>query len=117
MNIPHKRNIVEGIEHMGSFYRALPQIAVFIEADYNPEDLENAYNNFTNIEFPDSANPLPDDHDGKGFWWDNWVLKGKHLNFIICFEKYEMLFGWSIVCYDEETYYKVQNFMSSVLRV
>ena len=93
---PQKRNIVEGIEHMGSFYRAMPAIANFIEAHYKEEELEKTYH---------------------GVWWTNWTLKGKQLNFTICFEKYEGYFGWAIRCPDEETYYKVKEFMGTVLRV
>ncbi len=117
MAAPTKRNIVDGVEHMGSFYHAMPHIAAFIEADYNPDDLSTAYEAFTNIEPPDEDNPLPEDHDGKGVWWDNWVLRGKHLSFVICFEKYEMLFGWCIVCPDEETYYRVKDVVGQWLRV
>ena len=115
MSQPTKRNIVDGIEHMGSFYRALPAIAAFIEADYDENDLEKTYEDFCNIEIPEE--PLPDDHDGYGVWWTNWTLKGKELNFTICFEKYEGYFGWAIPCPDEETYLKVMDFMSNHLRV
>ena len=115
MPAPTKRNIVEGIEHMGSFYRAMPAIANFLEADYHENELEKAYQDFCNIEQPEE--PLPDDHSGYGVWWTNWTLKGKQLNFTICFEKYEMLFGWAIRCPDEDTYLKVKEFMGTVLRV
>jgi hypothetical protein len=111
---PTKRNIVEGVEHMGSFYRAMPAIANFIEADYNENELAKAYQDFCNIEPPDE--PLPDDHDGYGVWWTNWTLKGKKLNFTICFEKYEGYFGWAIRCPDEETYLKTKEFISAHLR-
>ncbi len=112
---PQKRNIVEGIEHMGSFYRAMPAIAAFIEANYDEADLDNAYENFMNMPEPDAS--LTDDHDGYGVYWTNWILKGKDLNFIICFEKHEMLFGWHIRCPDETTYLRVKDFMGTVLRV
>ena len=112
---PTKRNIVEGVEHLGSFYQALPDIARFIEADYNENELEKAYQDFSNIEPPDE--PLPDDHDGYKVYWDTWILKGKELSFRILFEKYEMLFGWFIHCPDEATYLKVKEFMGTVLRV
>lgn len=114
---PTKRNIVDGVEHMGSFYRAMPHVAAFIGADYDPDDLEKAYKEFCDIEFPDEDNPLPDDHDGKGYWWDNWVLKGKEMTFVICFEKYEMLFGWSMACPDEETYLKAKTVLGKWLRI
>ncbi len=112
---PVKRNIVDGIEHIGSFYRAMPAIAQFIEAEYREEELDKAYKDAMNLPEPDE--PLPDDHDGYGVWWTNWTLKGKELNFTICFEKYEGYFGWAIRCPDEETYLKVKEFMSRLLRV
>ena len=84
---------------MGSFYRAMPAIANFIEAHYKEEELEKTYHDFCNIEQPEE--PLPDEHDGYG----------------VCFEKYEGYFGWAIRCPDEETYYKVKEFMGTVLRV
>jgi hypothetical protein len=112
---PQKRNIVEGIDHMGSFYRAMPAIASFIEADYKEEDLDKFYKDWTMM--PDPDYPLPDEHDGYGVYWTNWTLKGKQLNFTICFEKYEGYFGWAIRCPDEETYHKVTAFMETVLRI
>lgn len=112
---PTKRNIVEGVEHMGSFYKTMPVIARFIEADYDEAELDKACRDFFDIPAP--AEPLPDDHDGHGVYWDTWTLKGKHLNFTICFEKHEMLFGWWIRCPDEETYLSVKEFMSTIVRV
>lgn len=112
---PAKRNIVEGIEHMGSFYRAMPAIAQFIEAEYHEEELDKAYRDFCVIEPPEE--PLPDDHDGYGVYWTNWTLKGKQLSFTICFEKYEGYFGWAIRCPDEETYLKTMEFISAHLRI
>jgi hypothetical protein len=100
---------------MGSFYKAMPAIANFIEADYNEDELEKAYQDFCSIEQPEE--PLPDVHDGYGVWWTNWTLKGKLLSFTICFEKYEGYFGWAIRCPDEETYLKTKEFISSHLRV
>ncbi len=100
---------------MGTFYRALPAIAGFIEAEYREEELEKAYHDFMNLPQPDE--PLPDDHDGYGVYWSNWTLKGRQLNFTICFEKYEMLFGWAIRCPDEETYFRVREFVGEWLRV
>ena len=110
-----KRNIVEGIDHMGSFFRAMPLIANFIEADYNEEELDKAYKDCMKI--PDPDEPLPDEHDGYGVYWTNWTLKGKLLNFTICFEKHEMSYGWAIRCPDEETYYKVKAFMATLLYI
>lgn len=112
---PAKRNIVEGVAHLGSFYLALPQIAAFIEANYNEADLEKAYRDF--CELPEQDEPLPEEHDGYGVWWTNWVLKGKELNFTICFEKYEGYFGWAIRCPDEETYLRVKEFMGLQLPI
>ncbi len=110
-----KRNIVEGVDHMGSFYQAMPAIARFLEADYDEQELDKAYNGFMNI--PEPKNDLPDDHDGYGISWTNWTLRGKSLNFTICFEKNEMLYGWHIRCPDEETYLEVKKIMGGLLRV
>lgn len=112
---PTKRNIVDGIDHMGSIYKAMPAIAEFIEADYKEEELDKAYHEAMNLPEPDET--LPDDHDGYGVWWTNWTLKGKQLSFTICFEKYEGYFGWAIRCPDEETYLKTKAFIGSYLRV
>ena len=114
---PLKRNIVDGIEHMGTFFEAMLAIAQFIEADYHPNDLVKAYHDAMNLPEPDDENPIPEDHDGYGIWWTNWILKGTDLSFTICFEKHEMLYGWAIRCPDEETYNKVKEFMSTLLRV
>ncbi len=62
MSSPTPRNIFEGIENMGLFYRAMPAIANFLEANYDQNDLEKTYQDFFNIEQPEE--PLPDDHDG-----------------------------------------------------
>jgi hypothetical protein len=102
-----KRNIVDGVDHMGSIYRILPHIARVIEADYREADLDRAYWEFSNL--PEPENPLPDDHDGKGVYWTNWVLQGRLTHFTVCFEKYEMLYGWSIPCPDEETYLRLEE--------
>lgn len=67
-----KRNIVEGIEHMGSFYRALPEIARFIEADYDEKGLKKANHDFLNRPEPDEA--FPDDDD-KDVYPENWISK------------------------------------------
>lgn len=99
---------------MGTFYRALPAIAEFLEADYREEELEKAYHDFQQL--PEPEEPLPDDHDGYGVYWSNWTLKGRELNFTICFEKYEMLYGWAIRCPDEATYFRVKEFISNWLR-
>ncbi len=112
---PLKRNIVEGLDHMGSIYRAMPAIAEYIEAQYREEELDKAYKNFSEIDPPEE--PLPDDHDGYGVWWTNWTLQGKKLSFTLCFEKYEGYYGWAIRCPDEETYLEVRKFMQTVLRL
>jgi len=100
---------------MGSIYRAVPAIAQFMEADYNEEELDKAYKEAMNL--PEPEEQLPDDHDGYGVYWTNWTLRGKQLNFTICFEKYEMLYGWAIRCPDEETYFRVREFISNYLRI
>lgn len=114
---PTKRNIVDGVEHMGSFFQAMPEIAKFIEADYDPSELEKAYQEAMNLSEPNDDAPIDEEHDGYGIWWTNWTLKGKELNFTICFEKYEGYFGWAIRCPDEATYHKVKDFMRAHLRV
>lgn len=111
---PAKRNIVDGVDHMGTIYAAMPTIARLIGADYIEADLDKAYKEALNLPEPDE--PLPDDHDGYGVYWTNWTLKGKLMNFTICFEKYEMLYGWAIRCPDEETYYRVKAEVETVLR-
>jgi hypothetical protein len=115
MKTPAKRNIVEGINHMGDLYVAMPQIAMLIEAEYAEEALDKAYAEAMNLPGPPDDIPLPDDHDGYGIWWTNWTLKGNWLNFTICFEKHEMLYGWQIRCPDEATYYEVKEIMGSLL--
>lgn len=92
---------------MGSLYRILPRIAELIGAEYREEDLDRAYQEFQSMPEPDPDNPLPDDHDGKDVYWKNWVLRGRITHFTLCFEKYEMLYGWSIPCQDEETYLRL----------
>ena len=100
---------------MGDFYVAMPEIAKLIEADYDEAELDKAYQEAMNLpEFSDVA-PLAEDHDGYGIWWTHWTLKGKWLNFTICFEKHEMLYGWQIRCPDEETYYEVKEIISNSL--
>lgn len=117
MEKPKKRNIVEGINHMGDLYVAMPQIAMLIEASYDEAELDKAYEDAMNLpEIQDYPN-LPDDHDGYGIWWTNWTLKGNWLSFTICFEKHEMLYGWHIRCPDETTYYEVKEIMSTLLSV
>jgi hypothetical protein len=111
---PQKRNIVEGFNHMGDFYAAMPQIAMLIEADYDEVALDKAYEEAMNLPGSDKG-PVAEDHDGNGIWWMNWTLKGRWLNFTICFEKHEMLYGWHIRCPDEETYYEVKDIMSRLL--
>jgi hypothetical protein len=115
MEKPKKRNIVEGINHMGDFYVAMPEIAKLIEADYNEAELDKAYHDAMNLPEFSNVAPLPEDHDGYGIWWTNWTLKGHWLNFTICFEKHEMLYGWHIRCPDEATYYEVKAIMSNLL--
>lgn len=110
-----KRNIVDGVDHMGSIYRAMPTIAALIEADYKEEELDKAYKDFQEIEQPDE--PLPDDHDGFGVYWTNWTLKGRQMNFTICFEKHEGYYGWAIRCLDEETYYRVREALEPLLSI
>lgn len=112
---PSKRNIVDGVDHMGSIHRAMPTIAALIGAEYKEEELDKAYKGFQNLEQPDE--PLPDDHDGYGVWWINWTLKGKEMSFTICFEKYEGYYGWAIRCPDEETYYKVKTALEPLLSI
>ncbi len=114
---PAKRNIVDGIEHMGTFFQAMPAIALYIEADYDPDELEKAYHAAMQLPDPEDDAPVDEEHDGYGIWWTNWILKGKNLNFVICFEKHEMLYGWAIHCPDEETYYKVKEYIGTLLRV
>lgn len=112
---PTKRNIVDGVDHMGSIYRAMPVIAQLIEAEYKVEDLEKAFKEAMRL--PDPDDPLPEDHDGYGVWWTNWTLKGKQMNFTICFEKHEGYFGWDIRCPDEETYLKIKAVLSPLLSI
>lgn len=96
---------------MGSFYRAMITIAQFIESKYYEEEPDKAYKDYCAIELPEE--PLPDDHDGYGVWWTNWKLKGKKLNFTLCFEKYEGYQGWAMRCPDEETCLK-KKVMTSI---
>lgn len=112
---PTKRNIVQGVDHMGSIYKAMPAISEFIEAEYKEEELDEAYKNAMNL--PDPETPLPDDLDGYDVYWTNWTLKGKQLSFTICFEKYEMLYEWAIRCPDEESYLRTKAFINSHLRI
>lgn len=111
---PKKRNILDGVDHMGSIYKAMPTIALFIEAEYVEEDLDKAYCDFQNIEQPEE--PLPDDHNGYGVWWTNWTLKGKEMSFTICFEKHEGYYGWAINCKDELTYNMGKEVLKDLLR-
>ncbi len=112
---PTKRNIVEGYNHMGDFYVAMPEIAKLIEADYEEAALDKTYSDAMNLPEIGDYPPMDDDHDGYGIWWTNWTLKGNWLNFTICFEKHEMLYGWQIRCPDEETYYEVKAIMEDLL--
>ena len=112
---PTKRNIVEGINHMGDFYVAMPEIAKLIEANYEEADLDKAYKDAMNLPEIQDYPELKDDHDGYGIWWTNWTLKGNWLSFTICFEKHEMLYGWQIRCPDEETYYELKAIMEDLL--
>ena len=113
MEKPKKRNIVEGTNHIGNFYVAMPEIAKLIEAEYYEADLDKAYEEVMNLSEPDD--PVDDHNDGYGIWWTNWTLKGNWLNFTICFEKPEMFHGWEIRCQDEETYYEVKAIMEDLL--
>ncbi|HMI80081.1 MAG TPA: hypothetical protein VK484_14875 [Ferruginibacter sp.] len=112
---PKKRNIVEGMNHMGGFLKAMPEIARLIEAEYHEEDLLKAYRDFMNVPEPGDDSAADEDNDGYGISWTNWKLKGRHLNFTICFEKDEMTYGWEIRCPDEETYYELKEAMSLLL--
>jgi hypothetical protein len=111
---PQKRNIVEGVNHMGDLYTAMPQIAMLIEAQYDEAELDKAYAEAMNLPGFDHG-PVDDDHDGYGIWWTNWTLKGNWLNFTICFEKYEGYYGWQIHCPDEKTYYEIKEIMEVLL--
>jgi len=108
--MPRKRNIVEGVAHMGIFVDVMPKIAGFLDARFDPEQLLKSYDDFINTPTPD-INPENED-EGKGVLWDHWILQGKHLRFTIQFEKGEMLYFWYIRCPDEETYLTVKEFMN-----
>lgn len=84
---PRKRNIVEGVAHMGTYFNVMPEIAAYIGADYNEDDLDQAYQKFINTPEPEEDIPYHDDEARKGIYWDHWILQGKELRFIIQFEK------------------------------
>ncbi len=112
MNKPAKRNIVEGLNDIGSVIRSIPRVAEYIHAVYVPGTFEEAYHVFTNTPEPED---LPEDHDGYGVSWTNWVLRGPFLSFVICIESGERSWGWQIRCPDEETYLAVKKVMQEIL--
>ncbi len=100
-------NIVSGCGHMGFYYKNLPAISNFINAEYDEDSLEKAYKTF-NKEASD------DEH----FDFEKqylWRLRGESMTFTIQFEKYEMLFFWYLSAQNEQQYAKAKHFMDNLL--
>jgi hypothetical protein len=91
-------NVVTGYHHMGTFLAILPIIAKYIAADYEKEELINAYQAFLNSENDEG----------------NWQLPGKEMTFGIFFEKGESLYYWQLRCTDTDGYNRAKTFMEGL---
>lgn len=100
--VVERPNVVEGCDHMGYFFKYLPAISQFIEAEYDKAALEKAY-----YEFIHSA-PTDDTEDEPPVYWG---ITGKKMRFLLRFERDEGYYQWQIKAEDERDYKEAMRFM------
>lgn len=98
-------NVVTGYGHMGFYFKHLPAISKFIEAEYDEAALEKAYHDFI-------TTPVPDELDGSEV---HWGITGKEMRFSLWFERLEGYYQWHLWAKDETGYEKARHFMESLV--
>ncbi len=104
-------NVVSGCAHMGTYYRDLPKIAAFIEADYHEASLDAAYEDYQQKLREAEECYEPSEVEEPEY---SWTLTGKEMAFKIWFEKHEMLYFWSLFARTEENYHRATVFMEGL---
>lgn len=107
-----RHNTVSGTAHMGFYFKHLPAISKFIEAEYNADELDKAYQDFI-------KSPSPyDDMQHTDEEWEaeivSWRIQGNNMGFVIGFEHGEGYYQWSLWTKTEEDYERARNFMESL---
>ena len=102
-----RHNTVSGVGHMGFYFQHLPAISQFIGAGYDSNELDKAYQEFIKA-ISEDENLETDDGQF------SWGIEGESMGFTIGFEKYEMLYQWSLYTKSEEQYAKARQFMEQL---
>lgn len=94
-----KPNVVTGHAFLGGYFKQLPAVSEFINAEYNEDSLLRSFNTSCAMEKDDAR----------------WTMRGEHMSFSIYWDHDEISHQWHCHCATEELYWKAREFLEDKL--